>query len=487
MGKRLGFQVPAQRVKFNMELIFWSVVALSCLVALQDWRWGVVTILAVGLLQDPMRKIVPGAPIIYTVAFTPIYASCILVFFARRQRETNLLAWFPNVRLPAALFSMALFISLLQTFSYGPVAYVPGLIGAFSYFCIVPAILLGFFYPRTKADEFERLMLVYCLATAVMLIGVVLEQAGYKEIVPGLKPMVERATIRWVGPYVVQMYSGFFRSSEIMGWHAATMTMLCVYFVLRQPKLTLFWLPLVGFGIYCVILSGRRKMFIALIAYLAVLLYAERGKIRPRLVSITVLGALMIMPVLYFFVSEEHFVTLRSGFDEAGGRAAVTGLSGPLWLWKEVGLFGFGVGTKTQGTQHFQLQVRTPLCEGGFEKVFIELGILGVLCFLALLVVLALNVRKCVARSLRTPDQLSLSVPLGAMLVANALMFLVSFQIFGDPFILVLLGLFVGVVLSDERLLAIRALGRRFFPSGGRGEVVGHRPVTQGVPPAPDL
>jgi len=471
-----------------MEVIFWSIVALSCLVAIKDWRWGLVTILAVGLLQDPMRKIVPGAPIMYTVAFTPIYASCILSFFGRRQRETNLLNWFPNVRLPAALFSMALFVSLLQTFSYGPIAYIPGLIGAFSYFCIVPAILLGFFYPRVRADEFDRIMLVYCLATAVMLIGVALEQAGYKYSVPGLKPMQERAlNIRWVGEYVVPMYSGFFRSSEIMGWHAATMTMLCVYFVLRQPKFTLFWLPLVGWGVYCVIVSGRRKMFIALIAYLAVLLYAERGKIRPRLIAVTVLGAMMILPVLYFFVSEEHFATLQSGIEDAGGRAAVTGLSGPLWLWEQVGLFGFGVGTKTQGTQHFQLQVRTPNCEGGFEKVFIELGILGVLCFLALLVVLALNVQKCMARSLRTPDQLSLSVPLGAMLVANALMFLVSFQIFGDPFILVLLGLLVGVVLSDERLVGIRALDRRFFRAGGRGGVVANRPLAHGAPPAPEM
>ncbi len=471
-----------------MELIFWSVVALSCLVALRDWRAGLLTIVVVGLLQDPMRKIVPGTPIVYTIAFTPIYASCILAFFARRWGETNLLNWFPTVRVPAVLFSLALFASLLQTFSYGPIGYVPGLIGAFSYFCIVPAILLGFFYPRTRADEFDRMMLVYCLATAVMLTGVVLEQAGYKYIVPGLKPMQERALqIRWVGQYVVPMYSGFFRSSEIMGSHAATMTMLGVYFVLRQPRLTLFWLPLVGWGIYCVIVSGRRKMFIALIAYLAVLLYAERGKIRPRLISITVLGALMILPVLFFVVSEEHFVTLQSGIEDAGGRAAITGLSGPLWLWREVGLFGFGVGTKTQGTQHFQLQVRTPLCEGGFEKVFIELGILGVLCFLALLVVLALNVRKCMARSLRTPDQLSLSVPLGAVLVANGLMFLVSFQIFGDPFILVLLGLFVGVVLSDERLLAVRTVGSRFFRRGGRNPVVGNRPVAQGVPQAPDL
>ncbi|MCU0872330.1 MAG: hypothetical protein MUE50_08290 [Pirellulaceae bacterium] len=460
-----------------MELIFWSVVALSCVVALRDWRWGMFTIIAIGLLQDPTRKIVPGAPIIYTVAFTPIYGACILGFFARSQGETNLLRWFPNMRMPAALFSMALFASLLQTFSYGPIAYVPGLIGAFSYFCIVPAILLGFFYPARRAREFERVLLVYCLLTAVMLVGVVLEQAGYKGIVPGLQPMKERAfEFRWTDGYVIRMYSGFFRSSEIMGWHAATLTMLCLYFALRQPRFTLFWLPLVGWGVYCVIVSGRRKMFIALVAYLGALLYAERGKIRPRLVAITVLGALVIVPAILLLVSEEHLAVVRTGFQDAGDRAATTGVTGPLWLWQEVGLFGFGVGTKTQGTQHFELQVKTPLCEGGFEKVFIEVGVVGVCCFLALLIVLGLSVRKCIFRSLRSPDSLSLSAPLGAVLLANVLMFLVSFQIFGDPFILVLLGLFVGVILSDERLLGGYPVGRRDFRRGRRGNPVGGVP-----------
>nr|MCU0978002.1 hypothetical protein [Pirellulaceae bacterium] len=90
--------------------------------------------------------------------------------------------------------------------------------------------------------------------------------------------------------------------------------------------------------------------------------------------------------------------------------------------------------------------------------------------------VLGLSVKKCIFRSLRSPDSLSLSAPLGAVLLANVLMFLVSFQIFGDPFILVLLGLFVGVILSDERLLGGYPVGRRDFRRGRRGNPVGGVP-----------
>lgn len=436
-----------------MGMVFWAIVAIGFLIAMRDWRAGLIAMVVVGLLQDPARKMVPGAPIIYTMAFAPIYLACLLGFFSQSRGSKNLLQWFPRLRTPAALFTLVIFFSLTQTFSYGPGAFIPGLIGAFSYFCIVPAILLGFFYPQRDSIEFDRVLLVYTLAVGAMLIGVVLDQAGFTEIIPGLRPMREGdLQLRWTEGYVVHMYSGFFRSSEIMGWHAVTMTMLALYLALRQPRFMFLWLPLVGWGVYCVILSGRRKMFVALLAYLLALLYLERGRVRPRLLAISFLAGIVIVPAILTLVSEEHLVVARTGVEDIGERANITAVSGPLWLWREVGLFGFGVGTKTQGTQHFQMSIRTPLAEGGFEKVMIEVGLLGIAAFLALMIALGLCVWKCLAASIRAPDEVSLTGPLGAILVANLMMFTSSFQIFGDPMILVILGLFTGVVLSHERL-----------------------------------
>jgi hypothetical protein len=134
-----------------------------------------------------------------------------------------------------------------------------------------------------------------------------------------------------------------------------------------------------------------------------------------------------------------------------------------------VGLFGFGVGTKTQGAQHLGLEVPAPLTEGGLEKIMVEVGIAGTLAFLLFLLILA----RCVYLSFRRASRAGFDhTPLAALLafmLANASAFVVAFQLYGDPLVVFIVGLAGGVLLSGSRLAGQHEQQRRTRPS---------RPVT---------
>jgi hypothetical protein len=95
--------------------------------------------------------------------------------------------------------------------------------------------------------------------------------------------------------------------------------------------------------------------------------------------------------------------------------------------------------------------------EGGVAKVMAELGLPGV----ALLAWLTLSLAKylwLIVRHARGMNfaRASLTYGLVAILVANAFVFITAHQIFGDLFVLSLLGFFMGFVLAAPRMNAAR-------------------------------
>ena len=45
----------------------------GCALALANWRWGIAAAIVIGLLQDPLRKLVPGSPGYLAMASMPIW------------------------------------------------------------------------------------------------------------------------------------------------------------------------------------------------------------------------------------------------------------------------------------------------------------------------------------------------------------------------------------------------------------------------------
>ena len=113
--------------------------------------------------------------------------------------------------------------------------------------------------------------------------------------------------------------------------------------------------------------------------------------------------------------------------------------------------------------------------EGGLGKVLAELGIPGILFLLWLSAALVMYIWT-VSNRVRTDENAApLAYTLMAFLGANAIVFTTAHQIFGDVFILTILGLLLGVLLRSpylmgdmetgemERAAPIRRkIGRRF-------------------------
>jgi hypothetical protein len=432
-------------------------VGISCLVALRNWRLGLVLTIAAGLLQDPVRKVTPNTPAYLTLAFLPIY----FVMLGKLWSSVSVVApyrFYPQLRTPSLLFGTTLLASTAQTMTYGAGAVALAMLGLFSYGGGLPAVFLGFFLVRRDFRELDLPILVVVVLSALTLIGAPLEHFGYKFSLPWLGMVATKgAWRRWYSDTEwVEMISGFHRSPEIMGWHAATLVILCIYLMARRPRLTPLWAALAAWGFSCMLLSGRRKMFLMVVIFLGVFLLLSRGRHRRVLLLCLPLAALAVALILPSLVDDRYVATAQSSLPSAGTRVTGHALTGPLWLLDNVGLFGYGVGTKTQGAQHLDIDIPTPLMEGGLEKVMIEVGIAGTLALLLVFLVLL----RCVWLTMRRAraagvDQTPLAA-LFAFILANAAAFMVAFQIYGDPLVVFLVGLALGVLLSGSRLAARR-------------------------------
>ncbi len=127
------------------------------------------------------------------------------------------------------------------------------------------------------------------------------------------------------------------------------------------------------------------------------------------------------------------------------------------------------MGTATQGTHHLAVKRPRTWQEGGLSRILVELGVPGFICFLMLTIALVRRVIFLVSRRLEPKSrEFPIMAGLAAIFFANACSFVVSHQIFGDPFIIVFFSLLVGFLLSvgRETVMDKRKRGRRL---GGRG------------------
>jgi hypothetical protein len=434
------------------------VVVISVLVALQNWRIGLLLCVLVGAVQDPVRKVTPDTPIYLTLAFVPIYVAMFINLWMTYPVLSNFFRYYPRAAAIALFVFLALAISSVKTLSYGLHAWQAVVLGLSFYIGWIPALFLGFFYLRRDYNELDRPLLLFGIITSVMLVGTLLEYVGVKFSAPWLGMVAYTGEYRrWFNDTdSVAMISGFYRSPEIMGWHAATLVIVSVYMMVRRPTWAVLWFPQAAWGLGCVFLGGRRKMFIMILIFVGFFVFAllAEGRRRLGVLFYLLLVGVLLAFVSSYFVSERYINSAESSFTVANKRVSGQTITGPLWLLTLVGPFGYGVGTKSQGTQHLQIDFDTPLIEGGFEKVLVELGIVGTVVMLVFVVFLVRIVVESFRRVWTSQMDSTPVAALAGFLIANALTYLIAFQVYGDPFIGFLLGIGGGLLLSASRLVA---------------------------------
>lgn len=478
-----------------MTAVVAAVGVLAALLCLEGPDLGVPVCLIAGFLADPLRKTLPGEPVILTAAIVGFVG---LTFVGALKKGSRL-------RMPSVLrkdrrtigafriFAAIVLLQALVSYARTRSTMIAG-IGLLAYFAPIPAIFVGYRFAR-RPGRLERFVGIYTLVCCAGVLGIYLSIAGVDH--PLLNAVgVEQVVYSRVTGGPVRLLCGFFRSSENAAWHAATafsLLLLLAVTRLRRRAADWFYVPAMVFLAIAVPLTGRRKAMVTIVLFAVLygflLAYFRRGAHRLATNALVVGLAVTVIAGSTFLSDPE---AIRP-YIERGATATGESLVGRLekmtigsfkWVVQANGIFGAGAGIGSQGSQHFGggVDMVGMAAEGGLAKVLAELGLPGIVAFLWFAWVLGRRLWKAFASVNRgDPARSRLILGLAALIVANGIEFVTATQIFGDPFVLVMLGWLFGFLLAamDTQLDAVAEPPPAPVPAP-ESRVV-HLPIT-GVP-----
>lgn len=445
------------------------VIILSFVVCVFDWRKGLLVSILMGFLQDPVRKLIPDTPIYLTVLVVICLGMTYLGTIVRglRIRLAPLLQFDRGLALPLYGF-MALVIlqSIVAVVRTG--SPVVGLIGVLAYLTPVPCILLGYYFARTQRD-ITKVLAFYAIAAMMMASGIFLSYLGVEwRVLDPVGPVGERLYAFSPSGDFLRLYCGFFRAPEIAAWHsAASVCLLVVVFLSskRKNELTVLVALCIGILVVCILLTGRRKVLAEIFLFLAMygflLNLFSKGALR-FVFALLLCFAVSAFVFLGDFASDQFKETIRPYYErgatvrtDAPDRMYDMTIGDFRWIISVNGFFGSGAGTGSQGAQHFGVDMSG--AEGGLGKVLAELGVPGVILFLWFVVALVHYVWKVIVNvSRKSRDEARVVCGLVAFLAANSLIYVVAHQVFGDLFVLSMIGLVTGFALAAPKLQTAR-------------------------------
>lgn len=435
---------------------------LGLLVGLFDWRRGLLLCIAVGFLQDPLRKITPGQPVAFVVLAGVVFVGCAIGFLLERGPGgiRDFFTWYPGLRAPMTLFAILVLIQSVVTILRTGKPILAG-IGLLSYASPLVALFLGHSFAR-RARDVGRWQKVYLAGALAVGASVLLAFRGVRS--PLLASIGSELVYGRGGG--IRMISGLMRSSEIAAWHIATAACLVVIWAIAHRKARSTWIGamLTLLLLLAVLVTGRRKTLGMMILFLVVFSFLL---VRWRR------GATRLARVLFALgLVGGSLVLLRSGegleanWDPYFERSYSVVADAPERLYQMTyltlrnvvvrnGVFGSGAGTGAQGAQYFGGGVRLVggSAEGGLGRITAELGLPG----LAIVVWLALAILLRLLRLARrlpdaAPQHAVRFLGLLALLPANGVVFLTAHQTFGDPFVLIVVGFIASSALAYPQI-----------------------------------
>ena len=465
------------------ELAF-ALVVPAALIALIDWRTGLFAMIVVAFLQDPARKLEIDEPVYFTLLAGIVFATA---YIAAQLRTlffpTQIPGWKHSVRMHFYVFLVLVAAQAANAMLLYGNPIIVG-IGALSYLAPLPALLAGYHFAlKGGMTGIQRWFILYLIAALVMLPSILLQYAGFDWQVLG----EVGAGIRMYGEGgILTANAGFFRSSEMAAWHASTA--VCVLLLLGSLGRVSATRTLAVIGIIVALLAigmltGRRKLFVEVSIFFGVYvtLLALFGKGGIKLAVFAMLGALMSYVLLTTVVDEqsstiagrdaivfqdyaERGATVASDVSDRFGEL---GLAPVGWAIDRFGWLGGGLGVASQGAQYFGAGAERfgGAGEGGLGKITAELGVPGLAIMLWVgFAMMRYGWRVLVYVSRRSRTVARLAYGLAALLIANLAVFSVATQLFGDLFVLLMLGMAAGFLLATpelaEREQAQRAAAR---------------------------
>lgn len=442
--------------------IYLVILGIACVAALRDWRHGWPALLICTVLQDPVRKLTPNAPVAISFSIIAIYAA---MLFAGRRTLMAHLREFSN-RFPLISSTAVLFLAMLGTaalrglFYFGMEQWKVPLLSLITYVAPIPAVILGYTYLQSE-EKLYTLFRFYAVVTGLAMIGTMLEYVRFSSPVLGMVSMPFEQ-IRHLNGMQIRMLSGFYRAPDIMGWHASMLTSIGIAMTARYgfDRRAWPWMAVATWGFFICMISGRRKAIYFVVAFGAAFLWRYFRRLSAsQLFAVAVVGLLLVGVVRNLESDARTSVYARGAGttrDELFGRLE----GGMFGTFRQSGFLGIGLGAATQGTRHLATgsHARLGWQEGGLAKLAVELGLPGLLA--AVLLVIALSrTLLALTRIHDVPGSSQFArVALFAIAAANATTFMVSAQAYTDAALALSTAFMGGCLLAtaalDERLAA---------------------------------
>jgi len=442
-------------------LIFFAV---ACAYAGVDWRRGWFFVPLCGVLQDPVRKLTPNTPV--SVSFAVVGLFAVILFSARDEIAAHLRDFvrrFPNLYTATFFFLLMLVVAAFNgLFTYGFDKWKVPLLSFITYVAPLLAILFGYTWLQ-REEMMYRFWSWYATLTSVALIGTVLEHLRVKWAILGMVGF-EGDLIRHMPGIQIRLLSGFYRSPDIMAWHAATLAVIGIAMALRSGlgKQALPWSAAAGWGFFNCIIAGRRKAVYYVIVFVVVFLWRYiKGVKSGQLFSMLGVAVVMWLVVQNIASSDQTSIYAQTAIASEGELAGrIEG--GVMETFRQFGYLGAGLGTATQGVRHLLgTDINIGWQEGGLGKLAMEVGLPGIVALLFMGWIVA----RLLLTLTRIPDVEGSSqfvrVTLFALLAANGANFVASAQAYSDAILALMTGFFVGCLFAtaalDERLPAAKA------------------------------
>ena len=450
------------------QIVLIAVLGLCCFFSLQRWWRGVWLCVAVGFFQDPLRKLISGEPVYLVMLSAAVFVAVVAGLILQRYqfKLTNIPGWRGSVSWALISLLSLVVVQLFVAYFYSQSLLIVAL-GFLTYFVPILAIMAGFYFACKVGERgIIQFMVYYVMLCILFTSGIYLEYLGVDWTVLG---EVGTGLVIYDVGTALKGHSGFFRSSEIAAWHIVLGTCFLMILATRTRSHTLRILCVLAiiFLIAGGILTGRRKLIVSAVIFLTsywflVLIYYQRSMRVAAVVFLLGMTTLWISAKQYYVVDEQEdvyelYVERASGvFADITDRGKLFGVGVVVSAVKKVGLIGLGAGVANQGARLIDNKGASTNfeAEGGLGRIVVELGLLGLLLTLWLLLVFILYFWRVIQYiAVKGGSYGYICYGLIGILLANLAHFTVASQVFSDPTILILLGLFAGMVSSAPILV----------------------------------